>query len=314
MVILIVMPIVYTDALVKNFGNVQALRQLTLKLEKGVTGLVGPNGAGKTTTIGVILGLLRPDGGRASVFGFDCWRESFEVRKRVGVLHEKPVYPGSFRGRKYLEHAARFYGVDRSCERAAEMLKTVGLSEAGDRNIGTYSAGMVQRLGLAQALIGEPEFVILDEPTANLDPIGRVEFLERIRELQLEKGISFMISTHVLGELEIVCDQVAIINKGVMREQGRMEELAKKYRPTVFTIVVSEPRILAAELGKAGWAKRVKVEAGGKLVVETDMRQRLLEELIRVIQEHNMELISMGPQYGTLEAIYRGAMEETGNV
>ncbi len=305
--------IVETHSLVKRFRAVHALRGLNLKLGQGVVGLVGPNGAGKTTTIGILLGLLRPNSGTTSVLGFDCWRSSFEVRKRVGVLHEKPVFPGGFSGRRYLEHVAEFYGVNRPRERATELLKTVGFSEAADRSISTYSAGMVQRIGLAQALIGDPELVILDEPTANLDPIGRVEFLETIRSLHEEHGMSFIISTHVLGELETVCDQVAIINRGIVKEQGGIEELAKKYPPRAYTVVVSDPQLLAKEVESGGWAKQVRIEAGGRVVIETDLHGRLQGEVIRIVQAHRLKLTSMGPQYGALEAIYRSAMEEDEN-
>jgi len=303
---------VEVEGLTKNFGNVQALRGLNLKLGKGVIGLLGPNGAGKTTTIGILLGLLRPTKGKAKVFGFDCWHQSFEVRKRMGVLHEKPIYPSSFTGRRYLEYVAEFYGIKNPKEQATKLLKDVGFSKAADRKMSTYSAGMVQRIGLAQALIGEPELVILDEPTANLDPIGRVEFLEKIRELHKEHGISFLISTHILSELEIVCDQVAIINKGVVKEQGSITELSKKYQAKVYMIVVSDAQLLSNEIEKSGIAKRVKIE-GNKALVETDSRQHLQDEIIRIIKEHKIELIAMGPQYGMLESIYRGAVEEEKN-
>lgn len=307
------MLILEVHSVVKRYKAVHALSGLNLKLSKGVTGLVGPNGAGKTTTIGILLGLLKPDGGTASVLGFDCWRNSFQVRKRVGILHEKPVYPGGFTGRRYLEHVAKFYGVDKPRERTAEMLKVVRFSEAADRNISTYSAGMVQRIGLAQALIGEPELVILDEPTANLDPIGRVEFLETIRQLHAERGISFIISTHVLGELEIVCDQVAIINRGVVRVQGKMQELTEKYRPKAYTVVVSDPHLFAKMVEGEPWAKQVKIEAGGRVVIKTDLGDRFQQGTIRIVQANKLRLTSMGPQYGALEAIYRSAMEEDEN-
>jgi ABC-type multidrug transport system ATPase subunit len=307
------MATVEANDLSKNFGKVRALRGLTLKLEKGITGLVGPNGAGKTTTIELLLGLIRPSSGSASVFGFDCWRDSFEVRKRSGVLHEKPVFPGGFTGRRYLEFVARIYGVSQPNQRVADLLRTVGFTDAADRNISTYSAGMVQRIGLAQALIGEPELAILDEPTANLDPIGRVEFLERISQLHRDLGLSFIISTHVLGELETVCDQVAIIDHGVVRDQGNMGELARKYPSKTYTIVASNPQLLKTELEKIGWAKQVRVEAGGRVIVETEHQQQLQDEVIRITQTGRMQLISFGPQYGILEAIYRGAMEAKEN-
>ncbi len=303
------MLIVEAKGLAKRFGNVHALRGLNLRVGKGVTGLVGPNGAGKTTTIGILLGLLKPDGGKALVFGFDCWRDSFEVRRRVRVLHEKPAYPGSFTGRRYLEYVAEFYGIRNPEEQAVRLLSSVGFSEAADRKINTYSAGMVQRIGLAQALIGEPELVILDEPTANLDPIGRAEFLEKIRELHQEHGISFLISTHILGELERVCDQVAIIDRGVVKEQGEIEELTKKHQARNYMITVSNPQVLSREIKKSGVAKQIRVE-GGKVFVEIDSRQHFQEEVIRIIREHKLELVAMGPQYGMLESIYRDVMEE----
>jgi ABC-2 type transport system ATP-binding protein len=307
------MSILETHCLAKRFGKVHALQSLTLTFSKGVSGLLGPNGAGKTTTIGVLLGLLKPDGGKATVLSFDCWRESLEIRKRLGVLHEKPVYPGGFTGRRYLEYVARFYGVSKPKEQAARLLKSVGFSAAADRNIGTYSAGMVQRIGLAQALIGEPELAILDEPTANLDPIGRVAFLERIRQLNREEGISFIISTHVLGELETVCDQVAVIDRGVVREHGRVEELARKYVAREYAIVVSKPEILAGELDEAGFAGKFRVEPGGTVVVDAHDLHRLQDEVIRIVQKHSLELIAMSPRYGVLEAVYRRAMEEKEN-
>ena len=294
--------------LVKHFGNVQALRGLNLELDRGVTGLVGPNGAGKTTTIGILLGLLKPNRGEARVFGSDCWRNSFKVRQKVGVLYEKPAYPGGFTGRRYLEYVAKFYGVGNPRKRAAELLGIVGFSEAADRNIGTYSAGMVQRIGLAQALIGEPELVILDEPTANLDPIGRVEFLEKIRELHQEKDISFIISTHVLGELETVCDQVAIISEGVVKDQGKVQDLAKRHQAEDYVIVVSDSQLLAAEIRKAGFARQVNI-VGGKVIVKTECGQRLQNEVMRTVNEHRLKLIAWGPQYGILESIYRKVLE-----
>lgn len=303
------MLVVEADGLTKRFGNVHALCGLNLRVGEGVTGLVGPNGAGKTTAIGIFLGLLKPDGGKAQVFGFDCWHDSFEVRRRVGVLHEKPVYPSSFTGRRYLEYVAEFHGIANPKEQATRLLSVVGFSGAADRKISTYSAGMVQRIGLAQALIGEPELVILDEPTANLDPIGRAEFLEKITELHKQHGISFLISTHILGELERVCDQVAIIDRGVVKEQGKIEKLTKKHQAKDYVIVVSKPQLLANEIRKSGFAKQVRIE-GGKVFVEIVSQQRFQEGIIRIIEEHKLELVAMGPQYGMLESIYRKVMEE----
>jgi len=307
------MLILESHGLTKHFGDVHALQGLDLQLSEGVSGLVGPNGAGKTTTIGILLGLLRPDGGRASVFGFDCWSDSFEVRRRVGVLHEKPVYPSSFTGRRYLEYVAEFYGVGDPNNQADRLLRVVGFPvEAADRKIGTYSAGMVQRIGLAQALIGEPRLVILDEPTANLDPVGRAEFLEKIRELHREQDISFLVSTHILGELERVCDQVAIINNGVVKEQGRIAELAKKYEAENYVIIVSKPQLLVKEVEESGFAEDVTVD-GTRVLVRTDSWQQLQDEVIHAVKKNKLRLVAFGPQYGLLESIYRKVMEKEEN-
>ena len=221
--------LIVTEGLFKFFGGIVALNGLDLRAPRGVSGFVGPNGAGKTTTIHILMGLLKPDVGEAHVLGLDCWRESFEVRRRIGVLHEKPKYPDNFTGMKYLEHVAHIYDIPQIKLKVKEIFREVGLSEAGDRPIKTYSAGMVQRLGLAQALISDPELVILDEPTANLDPLGRIMLLEKIEELHSDRGINFFISTHILPELERVCSWISIINDGVIVDQGRIKDLVAEY-------------------------------------------------------------------------------------
>ena len=196
--------IVYTKDLFKLFGNVVALDGLNLEVPKGICGFIGPNGSGKTTTINILLGLVRPDSGEAYVFGLDCWRNSYEIKRRVGVLHENLGYPMSFSAQRFLEYVARIYNVDKPRERALEMLKLVGLYDARDRAIKGFSAGMLQRLGLAQALIGEPELVFLDEPTVNLDPSARLMFLEKVKEFHRDHGVNFLTSTHILPESEKV--------------------------------------------------------------------------------------------------------------
>jgi len=184
---------------VKSFGHVQALKGLDLEICRGVFGFVGPNGAGKTTTVKILLGLIKASKGSATVFGLDAWKESFSIRKRVGVLHEKPCFPGWVTGLEYLEYVCRLKGLEEPRETALKELESFGLAGVADRKIGGYSAGMVQRLGLAQAFVGEPELVFLDEPTANLDPLGRAEFLEMAKQRCNDEDVSVVISAHALS-------------------------------------------------------------------------------------------------------------------
>ena len=173
--------VVFTNGLVKRFGNVEALRGLSLEVPKGVSGLVGPNGSGKTTLINILLGLLKPDDGEAYMLGLDCWRDSYQIKQRVGVLRENPGYPKHLTGNRYLKMIARIRDLPQPEVEVKKALESVELIGAGDRRIGEYSAGMLQRLGLAQALMGDPELIILDEPIANLDPLSRIKLLETIK-------------------------------------------------------------------------------------------------------------------------------------
>ncbi|MDH5770719.1 MAG: ABC transporter ATP-binding protein [Candidatus Bathyarchaeota archaeon] len=299
--------LIATQGLAKFFGNVPALRSLNLHVPKGISGFIGPNGAGKTTTINILLGLLKPDEGRAYVFGLDSWHDSFKIRKRLGVLHEKPAYPGNFTGQRYLEHVAHIYGISQPKQRAEEVLDEVGLSEAKEKTIKTYSAGMVQRLGLAQALIGNPELVIVDEPTANLDPIGRVEFLEKIRKLHKDREVNFFISTHILPELEKVCEWVSIINDGVIVDQGNMDSLAAKYSASIYRIEVSDPDLFATRLRELKIVEKVWIE-GNSVHCKVKSVKEFYGEVPRLAFELNLQLKSLQPLYCTLEEIFKTAV------
>lgn len=237
------MEIIATEMLKKNYGDVRALKGLNLRVSDGVFGFIGVNGAGKTTTIKILVGALRPSGGKAYVLGHDCVKESLKIRQKVGVLHEKPSFPKNTSGLDYLVFVAQLYGLpqNEAEKQPQNILVEVGLSSVAKRPTGSYSAGMKQRLGLAQALVGNPELVMLDEPTANLDPIGRSELLDKIRKLHVDRGVNFLISSHILPELQTVCDHVGIINNGVMLEQGDVQEVVQKYAGHVFKVIVSEP-------------------------------------------------------------------------
>jgi ABC-2 type transport system ATP-binding protein len=296
--------IIEVHNLVKNYGRVEALRGLNMNVPKGVFGLVGPNAAGKSTTLKILLGLVRTSGGKASVFGLDVWRDSFAIRKRVGVLHEKPSFPGWVKGVEYVEYLARLKGIKEPREVAFRELKSFGLGEACERKIGTYSAGMVQRMGLAQAFIGDPELVFLDEPTANLDPLGRAEFLDMIKERSKNLGVSVVISTHILSELERVCDAVAIIFGGVVLEAGSLRDLFEKYSEGVYVVESTDDKRLMDGLGKLGCVGRVWVEEGALKVRVRDQRGFEMDG-IGVAHDLGVGIRRFEPVWCTLEHVYK---------
>jgi ABC-2 type transport system ATP-binding protein len=299
--------LIETQGLVKTFGSIKALDQLDLKIPKGIAGLIGPNGAGKTTTINILLGLLKPNNGEATVFGLNCWRESYKIHKNVGILHEKSAYPKNFSGPMFLEYVAHFYRLSEPKKKAKEILEEVGLARASGRSIGTYSAGMMRRLGLAQALIGDPELAILDEPTANVDPLGRIQLLNRIKELHKDRGTSFLISTHILPELEKVCDWIAIIDYGKTVDQGYLKDLAVKYSANIYKIEVSNPDLLNKKIREMSLVKEVWIE-GETLFCRMDGSHEFFEELPKLVAELKLELRSFQEIHSTLEGIYETAM------
>ncbi|MGQ9597066.1 MAG: ABC transporter ATP-binding protein [Thermoproteota archaeon] len=298
--------IIETQDLSKSFGKVRALDELDLRVGKGVTGLVGPNGSGKTTAIKISLGLLKTDEGSVKVFDFDPWTDGYEVRRRIGVLHEKPSFPRDLTGSAFLKYVAKFHGIAEWEKRVHETLKSVGLDHAGHRPIKTYSAGMVQRLGLAQAVIGAAEFVILDEPTANLDPMGRVEVLELVASLSKDRGMSFLISTHILPELERVCEKIFVMYMGRIMAEGTLSELMEKYNPTDYTIRLTKSGLLAEKLNGLDSVEEVDLdEKGGRVHVKTKDPHALKNALFKLALELDLHIISIEPRHGLLEQIYR---------
>ncbi len=197
-------------------GGVTALSGLTVTFSAGVTGLIGANGAGKSTLIKTLLGLLAPTGGVATVLGHDCVTEGEEIRQLVGYMPEHDCLPSDVSATEFVTHMGRMSGIPATAakERAAEALRHVGLHEERYRQIGTYSTGMKQRVKLAQALAGDPRLLLLDEPTNGLDPAGRTAMLELIERIGHEFGISIVVASHLLSEIERVCDHLVAIEGG----------------------------------------------------------------------------------------------------
>jgi ABC-2 type transport system ATP-binding protein len=250
-----------------------AVKQLSFEVKAGeVYGLIGPNGCGKSTTMKVMLGLLKATQGRATIFGRDS--EEVASRQDVGFLPENPYFYKHLSGRETLNFYGRLCGLRGSelKDRTEAMLELTGLTHAAERRVGGYSKGMLQRVGLGQALIHEPRLLILDEPTAGVDPVGS----RRIRDLILElkqRGITIVVTSHLLEQMQEVCDRVGIMSNGRMVSEGKLEELISVENQTELILQDAPPELLAK-------IRALVQEAGGKSQVVSEGKPRTtLEKL-----------------------------------
>ncbi len=240
--------------LTKCYGTtVTALDQLTVTVEAGITGLIGANGAGKSTLIKILLGLLEPTTGHAAVLGHDCVTEGFSIRTLTGYMPEHDCLPPDVTATELVTHLGRMSGLPATAarERAADSLRHVGLYEERYRQIGTYSTGMKQRVKLAQALVGDPRLLLLDEPTNGLDPAGRTAMLELIARIGADFGISILVASHLLGEIEQICDQLVAIEGGRLLRADSIRSMTQA--SSVLVVEVDEGlELLQAELIRRG--------------------------------------------------------------
>jgi ABC-2 type transport system ATP-binding protein len=210
-----------------NYGKIRALQKVSLKLEEGAVGLLGPNGAGKSTLLRILLGFLAPDEGEGRVLGYDIRHEQPLIRRSVGYMPEDDCFIPGMDAVTFTAYFGELSGMPRqeAMKRAHEVLFYVGLGESRYRLLETYSAGMKQRLKLAQALVHDPRILFLDEPTSNLDPHGRTEILDLIRDITSKKDIQVLLCSHILTDVESICAYVVILNKGEVAAQGEIQEL-----------------------------------------------------------------------------------------
>ena len=223
--------VIEAEGLTKKYGHQVAVNDLNIQIREGeVFGFLGPNGAGKTTTLLMFLGLTEPTSGKVKVIGFDPTRDPFHVKEKVGYLPENVGFYDDMDARQNLQYIARLNRIpDKvSAGRIDESLKVVDLLEEVGKKVGTYSKGMRQRLGIAEVLIKEPKLIFLDEPTIGLDPDGTNRMLDLIHSLSREKNITIFLSSHLLDQVQRICDRVGIMIKGDLVAMGPIEELAKK--------------------------------------------------------------------------------------
>ena len=296
--------VIETAALTRSYpGGVTALDGLTVTVAPGITGLVGANGAGKSTLLKVLLGLLAPSGGRGWVLGLDVAADGARIRQLTGYMPEHGCLPPDVTGVEFVTHLGRMSGLPRAAarERAAESLRHVGLHEERYRLIGTYSTGMKQRIKLAQALVGDPRLLLLDEPTNGLDPAGRAAMLGLIARIGAEFGISILVSSHLLGEIEQICDHLVAIDGGRLLRAASMTSVTRA--SDVLAIEVDEGGAeLAAELARRGLAPQ---PAGRALLVR--IAGEATYDLVRdVIAELSLPLHRLEQQRGRVEELFRG--------
>ncbi|MCF3100273.1 ABC transporter ATP-binding protein [Streptomyces roseoverticillatus] len=253
--------VIATESLSKRFPRVTALDRLSVDITPGVTGLVGANGAGKSTLIKILLGLSPATEGRATVLGLDVATEGAAIRERVGYMPEHDCLPPDVSATEFVVHMARMSGlpVTTARERTADTLRHVGLYEERYRPMGGYSTGMKQRVKLAQALVHDPKLVLLDEPTNGLDPVGRDEMLGLIRRIHTDFGISVLVTSHLLGELERTCDHVVVIDGGKLLRSSSTSDFTQATASLAVEVTDSDAHpdgtaALAAALTAAGLA------------------------------------------------------------
>jgi ABC-2 type transport system ATP-binding protein len=297
------MPLLSTDALTKHYpGGVIALDDLTLSLEPGIIGLVGANGAGKSTLLRVLLGLLPPTSGSATVLGHDVRSQGTTLRRFVGYMPESDCLPPDTSATDFVGQMARLSGLPASAarERAAEVLRHVGLYEERYRPIGGYSTGMQQRVKLAQALVHDPRLLLLDEPTNGLDPAGRDEMLALVKRTGTEFGIAVIVASHLLGEIERVCDFLVAIDGGRLVRAAPLTSFTE--RTGVLAVEVEEGASgLAAALEAAG----VQAVVDGRTVL-VDLSDDRPWDIVRdTVAELSLPLVRIEQRRRGLEELFR---------
>jgi ABC-2 type transport system ATP-binding protein len=313
--------VINTHTLSKSYKDVEALKSLDLRVTKNsIFGFLGPNGAGKTTTIKLLLGLTRPTGGGGTVFDHDILRDSVEIRKRVGYLAQNPSYYKHMTARETLRFRARFFYTGPKVEledRIAETLEMAGLTSKADRPIKGFSGGELQRLGIAQAQVNYPDLLILDEPAANLDPVGRRDVLEVMERLR--KHTTIFYSTHILDDVQQVSDTVAILNHGELVAQAPMEELLAGSDGTIYAVVMEgDPSGAKARVTQQEWVSSIDTTSmNGRttLRVHVTDEQAAKAELLRLIlSDEDTTVIEFGRKKYELEEVFISIVEGEENV
>jgi ABC-2 type transport system ATP-binding protein len=304
--------IVSLDRVTVAYGANVALREVTASFGAGAVGLLGPNGAGKSTMIKALLGFIAPSAGEMRVLGLDVAVAPLEIRARIGYMPESDAHIPGMNAVSFVGYCGELAGLPRvdAIQRAHEVLFYVGLGEARYRNVETYSTGMKQRIKLAQALVHDPDLLFLDEPTNGMDPKGRDEMLELVRDLAHNKGVNLILSSHLLPDVEYTCDQVVVMDKGRIAAQGPIDAL-KQPRGRVFELRVKLPggdiEPFVASLNAAGLDCHATDEDVMRVFVPGEGGAR---ELFARAAAAHVQVRHLRPSVPTLEDVFAHAVGE----
>ena len=294
-------PLLQATGLSKHYGSVVALDSVGFSVGDGITGLLGPNGAGKSTAIKLFLGLLRPTSGTAEVMGAMPYRDA-NVRSLIGYMPEHDCLPTSVNASEFLTHMAQVSGLPpaQARTRAADTMRHVGLDEARYRSMGEYSTGMKQRVKLAQAIVHDPRLVLLDEPTAGLDPGGREEMLDLVRRTGRDFGISIVFSSHLMGEVERTCDNIIVLEAGRVTREGSVSGFTEDTDVLAVEIDARHDEFIAALSGRG-----IEAELDGNSVLVAHEDGRRLEQIQDALIEAEAPLRRMAHRRHMLTEIFR---------
>ncbi|MFO0789625.1 MAG: ABC transporter ATP-binding protein [Pirellulales bacterium] len=291
----------------KTYGPVRALDDLSLVVPPGAIGLLGPNGSGKTTMIRTLLGLIPVDRGTGAVLGMDFRHRQLDIRREVGFAPEDECLFPHVQGVEFVAYAGELVGMSTgdALQRAHEVLDYVGLGEARYRMVESYSTGMKQRLKLASAIVHDPKLVILDEPTNGMDPAGRREVLDLAHDLAHNKGMNLLFSSHILPDVEAVCDYVIVLARGKLLAQGAIQDLKQVHEQAFDVRVKSDSPTFAEHLRAAGCV----AEPNGELLRVRIPAGRSPQILWEVAAESREQIRHLRPQRSTLEEVFLQAVE-----
>ncbi|MHA2503771.1 MAG: ABC transporter ATP-binding protein [Candidatus Kariarchaeaceae archaeon] len=311
---------IQTHGLVKEFPGVVALRGLDLQVpEKSIFGFLGPNGAGKTTMLKMLVGLMKPTAGSAHIFDHDVETESMKIRSRVGYLAQSPKFYDHMSARQVLNFTAKFFVSQSEIDEGNwidDIIKVVGLEDKADRPVGGFSGGEKQRLGIAQAQVHQPDLLILDEPAAALDPIGRRDVLKIMENLKETSTVFY--STHILDDVQRVSDQVAILNEGVLVAQGPIETILEDQDGPMFELKLKgATEHLKSHLTALDWVSSIQVQNGNDvskwqiMVNDKEMAEKeLLREIMNYPTETTIKVVEFTEKKIDLEEIFMKVVGE----
>jgi ABC-2 type transport system ATP-binding protein len=300
-------PVAELNRVTVRYGRTEALRQVSTAFPGGAVGLLGPNGAGKSTLIKALLGLVAPDQGVMKVLGLDVRAAPLAIRGRIGYMPENDAHIPGMNAVSFVAYCGELAGLPRAdaMQRAHEVLYYVGLGEARYRNVETYSTGMKQRIKLAQALVHDPDLLFLDEPTNGMDPKGRDEMLDLVRDIAHNKGLSLILSSHLLPDVEYTCDHVIVMDKGTVATAGPIDRL-KEHHGRVFELrVKGDSEAFVTLLRAAGLECHATDEDVMRVFVPGDGGARGIFELAA---RHGVQVRHLRPSVPTLEDVFAHAI------